>query len=107
MGVDPKTAIRELGAEGADVLGANCSNGPDQMVQLMGEMRSCTTMPLIAQPNAGLPQLKEGKTLFSLNPDDFASYAHSFKEAGVNILGGCCGTTPQHMKKVLEIVKKL
>ncbi|MBI4594921.1 MAG: homocysteine S-methyltransferase family protein [Candidatus Tectomicrobia bacterium] len=105
MGVDPKTAIKELGGAGVDVLGANCGNGPKEMVQLMKEMRDITSMPLIAQPNAGLPQLKEGKTVFSLNPEDFASYVRSFKEVGLNILGGCCGTTPQHMKKVVEIVK--
>lgn len=105
MGIDPKTAVTELGETGADIVGANCSNGPKEMVQLMEEMRSYTTLPLIAQPNAGLPQLKAGKTIFSLNAEDFASYIPAFIAAGVNIIGGCCGTTPEHMKKVVDILR--
>lgn len=105
MGIDPKTAVQQLLDAGADIVGANCSNGPKEMIQLIEEMRSYTNAPLIAQPNAGIPQLKAGKTIFSLNPDDFASYIPAFMAAGINIIGGCCGTTPQHIEKIVQILR--
>jgi 5-methyltetrahydrofolate--homocysteine methyltransferase len=97
MGTSPEAAIRRLEEAGADVLGSNCGNGVKEMVLLMKEMRGLTSWPLLAQPNAGLPQLREGKATYSQSPEDFAAEIPELLKAGVNGIGGCCGTTPEHI----------
>lgn len=90
---------------GAAVVGANCSLGPEGLLDILIKMRDISQKPLMVQPNAGLPQLKEGKTIFPATPEIFASYADKFCQEGISILGGCCGTTPEHIKAVANVVK--
>ena len=99
-GTDPLTALNTLQNLGADAIGCNCSAGPEQMIKLIKIMKPYAKVPLIAKPNAGMPKLVKGKTSFDMSPDKFASFAKQLVSAGVNLLGGCCGTTPEHIKKV-------
>ena len=103
FGTDAKTAAIVLESLGVDAIGANCSTGPKQLIPLIREISEVTTIPVIAKPNAGLPCLdKNGKTVYSLNASDFAVEMIHLVKAGASILGGCCGTTPEH---ILELVK--
>jgi len=99
-GTDPLTALNTLQNLGADAIGCNCSAGPEQMIKLIKIMKPYARVPLIAKPNAGMPKLVKGKTSFDMSPDKFASFAKELVSAGVSLLGGCCGTTPEHIKKV-------
>jgi len=98
MGVSPEAAIRRLEEAGADVIGSNCGKGMEEMILLMREMRSLTSIPLLAQPNAGLPQLLEGKATWTQTPEDFARRVPELLATGVSAVGGCCGTTPAHIR---------
>lgn len=104
-GTDPVTATILLDAMGADVIGANCSVGPDKLLEAARQMVSVTNKPVIIQPNAGMPVLENGETRFPLGPEEFASYAPEFAKIGVSYLGGCCGTTPDHIRNVAEVLK--
>jgi len=104
MGTNVETAVKELEKAGADIIGTNCGNGPEAVVEIIKEMRQHTSLPLLAEPNAGVPILKDGKTFFLLGPEDFVKYIPQLIESGANIIGGCCGTTSQHIKKIAEIV---
>jgi 5-methyltetrahydrofolate--homocysteine methyltransferase len=106
MGVDVKGAIEGMVGAGAEVIGSNCGRGMEEMLPLMKEMRRYYPGYLTAQPNAGLPQLIEGKARYTQSPEDFASWVPDLLEAGVKIIGGCCGTTPAHTRKVAEAMKK-
>lgn len=102
-GTDAKTAAIVLESLGADAIGANCSTGPDQMAKIIHEMASVTTVPVIAKPNAGLPSLDEdGNTVYKMSPLEFGKEAELVWEAGASILGGCCGTTPDHIKALFD-----
>lgn len=104
-GTDPLTALVTLQSLGADAVGCNCSTGPEEMLEIVRKLKPYARVPLVAKPNAGLPRLVNGKTVFDMNADEFASYAESFAEAGVNLLGGCCGTSPEFIRKIASIVK--
>lgn len=106
-GTDPITALITLQSLGADVVGCNCSTGPKDMIEVIKEMKPYAQIPLLAKPNAGLPTLVNGKTEFDMGVLEFASYVKDFIEAGVNLLGGCCGTSPLYIKKVKEKIKTL
>lgn len=106
-GTDPVSALITLQSLGADAVGCNCSTGPDDMLKIIVKMKEYATVPLLAKPNAGVPRLKNGETVFSMGADEFAAFAPMFIEAGVNILGGCCGTTADHISAVAEISKGL
>ena len=106
MGVDVKAAIEGMTGAGAEVIGSNCGRGMEEMVPLMGEMRVQFKGYLTAQPNAGLPQLVDGKAKYTQSPEEFASWVPRLLEAGVSIIGGCCGTTPDHTRKVAEALRK-
>jgi 5-methyltetrahydrofolate--homocysteine methyltransferase len=106
MGVDVKAAIEGMTGAGAEVIGSNCGRGMEEMVPLMGEMRVQFKGYLTAQPNAGLPQLVDGKAKYIQSPEEFASWVPRLLEAGVSIIGGCCGTTPDHTRKVAEAIQK-
>ena len=97
-GTDPVTALITLQSLGADAVGCNCSTGPDTMVTFIETMKRYATVPLVAKPNAGMPKLSGGKTVFDMEPGSFASFGRQFAAAGVNLLGGCCGTTPEHIR---------
>ena len=99
-GTDPVAAAVLLEAMGASVIGANCSVGPEQLITIIEKLASATTLPLSVQPNAGMPELHEGKTLFPLNPEAMAAYVPALIAAGATYIGGCCGTTPQHIAAI-------
>ena len=100
MGTDPTTAAVVLGTLGADAVGANCSGGPAELLEVLKEMARVTGLPLVVQPNAGLPKLVEGRTVFEQTPEIMAAYSLKLLEAGAWIIGGCCGTTPEHIQAV-------
>ncbi|QHQ61324.1 dihydropteroate synthase [Anaerocolumna sedimenticola] len=101
-GTDPVTAIVVLQNMGVDAVGVNCSTGPEKMCQVVAAMKEYANVPIIAKPNAGLPVLIENETVFSLGPEDFAAQAKKLVDAGASLVGGCCGTTPEHIKLLKE-----
>jgi 5-methyltetrahydrofolate--homocysteine methyltransferase len=98
MGTRPDQAAAELEKAGADIVGANCGAGIDQMIELMKLMRRSTILALWCKPNAGLPELIDGKTVYRETPEMMASQLNALLRAGANIVGGCCGTTPAHIR---------
>ena len=97
-GSDPQTFVPKLAEWGADVIGCNCSVGPVAMLDAMERVRAATTVPLAAQPNAGIPRSVDGRNIYLCSPEYMASYARKFVAAGVRLVGGCCGTTPEHIR---------
>src|SRR2546430_10282324 len=83
---------------GAHVIGCNCSVGPVAMLDAIERVHAATSLPLAAQPNAGVPRSVEGRNIYLCSPEYMASYARKFVAAGVRIVGGCCGTTPEHIR---------
>ncbi len=106
-GTDPKTALITLQALGADAVGCNCSAGPLKMVEWIAQMKPFATVPLMAKPNAGQPKLIDGKTIFDMPPMEYAGYFPKLVEAGANIIGGCCGSSPAHIAQVAKAVANL
>ncbi|MFA6293654.1 MAG: homocysteine S-methyltransferase family protein, partial [Victivallales bacterium] len=106
-GTTPETALVTLQSLGASAFGCNCSVGPRAMLSLLMGMKPFATVPLLAKPNAGLPKLLKGKTVFDMAPDEFESFGPEFVNAGVNLLGGCCGTKPEYIKKLKAGIKGL
>ncbi|HTS37131.1 MAG TPA: bifunctional homocysteine S-methyltransferase/methylenetetrahydrofolate reductase [Candidatus Solibacter sp.] len=105
-GSDPETFVPKLVEWGADVIGCNCSVGPVAMLDAMERVRAATSLPLAAQPNAGIPRSVDGRNIYLCSPEYMASYARKFVAAGVRLVGGCCGTTPEHirvMKSALRV----
>jgi methionine synthase I (cobalamin-dependent)/5,10-methylenetetrahydrofolate reductase len=105
-GSDPQTFVSRLEEWGADVIGCNCSVGPVAMLDAMEKVRAATSLPLAAQPNAGIPRSVDGRNIYLCSPEYMASYARKFVAAGVRLVGGCCGTTPEHirvMKSALRV----
>src|SRR5450631_3542646 len=105
-GSDPQTFVSKLEEWGADVIGCNCSVGPVDMLDAMERVRAATSLPLAAQPNAGIPRSVDGRNIYLCSPEYMASYARKFVAAGVRLVGGCCGTTPEHirvMKSALRV----
>lgn len=108
MGVDIPTVVKGLSETGADVIGANCGRvSLEEMAEVIKEMRTLTDKPLMAQPNAGRPRLIEGRTVYEQSPEGIASEVKALVQAGANIIGGCCGTTPEHMAKIVKAVRAL
>src|SRR5437763_2218553 len=97
-GSDPQTFTPKLAEWGADVIGCNCSVGPVAMLDVMERVRALTSLPLAAQPNAGIPRSVDGRNIYLCSPEYMASYARKFVTAGVRLIGGCCGTTPDHIR---------
>ncbi len=97
-GAEPETFGTRLTNFGADVIGCNCSVGPAAMLDTIERLRRVTALPLAAQPNAGMPRSVEGRNIYLCSPEYMASYARKFVAAGVSLIGGCCGTTPEHIK---------
>ena len=94
MGETPQTCVKALEENGADVLGSNCQLGSREMIDLIKEIGNWAKIPIIAQPNAGSPVVKGGMTVYEQSPDEFAKDILKIVEAGANVVGGCCGTTP-------------
>lgn len=106
-GTDPVTAVVVLQSIGADVIGVNCSTGPEQMLPVVRKMKEYADVPLLVKPNAGLPELVEGETIYPMRAEEFASFGPAFVEAGAGLLGGCCGTTPEHIAQLAGRVRGL
>jgi 5-methyltetrahydrofolate--homocysteine methyltransferase len=106
MGDTAAQCAEQLTEAGATAVGANCGDlDPSQMAQVVAHFKAATDLPIIAQPNAGLPKLVEGRTVFDMAPEPFAQGIAQCIEAGAQIVGGCCGTTPDHIRAVREIIK--
>lgn len=90
---------------GVDVVGTNCSLGPDQMLPVVQELLNACECPVMAEPNAGLPELRDNVTVFPLGPEDFAQKTAPFAHMGARVLGGCCGTTPAHLAALAQAVR--
>ena len=106
-GTDPATATVVLQSLGADVIGIICSTGPEDMIEPVEKMAEYATIPILAKPNAGLPELENGVTVYKTGPEEFASWGKKLVEAGASIIGGCCGTTPEHIRALKEAVKDM
>ncbi len=103
-GTKPETAAIVLEAMGADVIGVNCSTGPDKMTDLVSRMLTVSHIPVAVKPNAGLPELVNGKTEYRMEPEEFAEAMMPLIEQGVTVAGGCCGTKPAHIRKLREAI---
>ena len=104
-GTDPVTAVVVMQSLGADAVGMNCSTGPEAMLEPIAKMAEYATIPLLAKPNAGMPELSDGQTVFNVEPEEFAEVGKKLVEEGAAIIGGCCGTTPEHIRALKEAVK--
>ena len=104
-GSDPETFAPKLAEWGADVIGCNCSVGPVAMLDAMERVRAVSSLPLAAQPNAGIPRSVEGRNIYLCSPEYMASYARKFVAAGVRVVGGCCGTTPDHIRTMKSALR--
>ena len=107
MGVDPVAAMNAVIEAGADIVGANCGNGIERMIEIVSQMRAANkNIPILVHANAGLPKNVDGKDVFPESPEDMAALAPKLAKAGANIIGGCCGTTPAHIKAMKDAVSK-
>ena len=106
FGTDPATAALVLTTLGVDALGVNCSVGPDKMVDVVRRMKAYADVPIICKPNAGLPQMVEGETVYDMGPEEFAENMLLLTREGADILGGCCGTTPEHIGKMVQALER-
>jgi 5-methyltetrahydrofolate--homocysteine methyltransferase len=104
MGVSVADAAAGLAEAGANVVGSNCGNGTADMVKIAAEFRKHTDLPLLIQPNAGLPKVEQGLLVYPETPEFMASHVAAMIEAGVNIIGGCCGSTPDHIAAIRSAV---
>ena len=105
-GNDPLSSLITLQALGIDAFGCNCSTGPRSMVELIKTIKPYAKIPLLAKPNAGMPKLVNGETVFDMGAEEFAAFVEKLADAGANLIGGCCGTTPAHIKALAETAKK-
>ncbi|MDP8263740.1 MAG: homocysteine S-methyltransferase family protein [Candidatus Ancaeobacter aquaticus] len=104
-GTPPEVAAVVLGACGADIIGVNCSSGPEELLYTVEMLGRYFDGYISVLPNAGLPELVDGKTIFRATPEYMAEYAIKFAERGVNLIGGCCGTTPDHIRACAQVIK--
>ncbi|MBZ0198297.1 MAG: homocysteine S-methyltransferase family protein [Ignavibacteriaceae bacterium] len=103
-GVDTKTAVEILSSLDVDIIGSNCGKGFDEMIEVIKEMKQFTNLPLLAQANAGLPEWLEGISVYNETPEIIAPKTEQLISLGIKLIGGCCGTTPAHIKKMSEII---
>jgi 5-methyltetrahydrofolate--homocysteine methyltransferase len=104
-GESPAEAAKSLLAAGADVVGMNCGRGPDRAITIIREMRKVTDAPLVAYPNAGLPVTTGDTVTYELGPEAMAREYPALLDAGCNIVGACCGSTPEHIRRIAEVVR--
>lgn len=106
MGTSPAEAVEMLLAEGADVIGANCGNGAAGMVEIVRQIRLVDKeIPVLVHANAGMPVLKDGVSVFPETPGQMSAQIGDLIHAGANIVGGCCGTTPEHISRIVQVVR--
>lgn len=106
-GGDVPSVVAMLEGLRVDALGLNCGLGPKQMLPILNDLRRYTSLPIIVKPNAGLPKQKDGETYYDVEPDEFARIMQEVVKEGACVIGGCCGTTPEHIKKLVEECKDL
>lgn len=104
-GADPMTVVATMEGLGADAVGVNCSLGPDQMFGIVEQLARYASVPVVVSPNAGLPRSEGGKTVYDVAPADFAASMEKIADLGATMLGGCCGTTPAHIKAMSDAVR--
>jgi 5-methyltetrahydrofolate--homocysteine methyltransferase len=107
MGTSLEQAARGLEEAGADAIGSNCGNGSETMVRIAVELRRHSRLPLVIQPNAGLPENRAGEVVYPESPEFMAEQARCLAEAGVTVIGGCCGTTPEHIRAIKAILQEV
>ena len=105
FGTPPEAAVVVLQSLGADVIGINCSTGPMEMIEPVRRMAQYAKIPILAKPNAGLPELVDGQTVYRMTPEEFAEAGKALVEAGAAIVGGCCGTRPEHIRALADTVR--
>lgn len=103
-GTNPETAALVMTTLGVDAVGVNCSTGPDKMIEIVKTMTEYADVPIVAKPNAGLPKLEDGVTIYDMGPEKFAREMMPLVEAGADVVGGCCGTTPEHIRLLNELL---
>lgn len=106
FGTNPETAVVVLQSLGVDAVGLNCSTGPLEMIEIVQNMYAYANIPILAKPNAGLPELENSRTVYKTSPKEFAEAGKKLVEAGAAIVGGCCGTTPAHIRALAEAVRE-
>ena len=106
MGNAVSACVEQLAGAGVDAIGTNCSLEGPAMAELAGEMRGLTSLPLVFQPNAGKPELKQAEVVYDCTPEDFCASIEAIVDAGANGVGGCCGTTPAHIALIAEKLKR-
>ena len=106
-GADIPAAVAMLEGLRVDALGLNCGFGPEQMLPLMDQLESCCSIPILVSPNAGLPVVVDGQTVYNVSPADFAAQMAEIVRKGAWMVGGCCGTTPDHIRAEVEACRKL
>ena len=104
MGIDIDSTIKKLENEGVDVIGSNCGNGFENMVEIAKQFKKLTSIPLLIQANAGQPRLTGDGLIYDETPDFFAENARKLIDLGVSIIGGCCGTTPAHISAIRQVI---
>ncbi|OYD14424.1 hypothetical protein CH333_03345 [candidate division WOR-3 bacterium JGI_Cruoil_03_44_89] len=107
MGIDIEKAASGLEIAGADIIGSNCGNGIENMIKIAREFKKCSDLPLIMQPNTGLPKLQGNTPVYRETPEFMAEKAKELIASGVSIVGGCCGTTPEHIRAIRKMVDSL
>lgn len=106
-GGDVASVTAMLEGLGVDAIGFNCGLGPEQMLKLLPELTSCCSIPIVINPNAGLPAVVNGKTVFNVEPEEFAQKVKILVENGASAVGGCCGTTPEHIRELVNTCKDM
>jgi methionine synthase I (cobalamin-dependent) len=107
MGNSAEQCAKDLTNAGADAIGANCGDlDPAQMAVVVSQLHLATTLPVLAQPNAGRPKLVGNETLFEMDPETFAAGIEECRRAGARLVGGCCGTTPEHIRAIAGMLKR-
>ena len=98
-------AVETLQAQGAGAVGVNCSVGPDQLKQVVADMKKAARVPIVAKPNAGLPVINgQGEAVYQMKPEEFAEHMKTLVEQGAGLVGGCCGTTPEYIRRMTELI---
>ncbi len=106
-GCNATSMVMVLEGLGVNALGVNCSLGPKEIEPIIDEILKISKVPVMVQPNAGLPNIIKGDTIFNILPEEFAVYGAKFKEKGVKVIGGCCGTTDRHIESLVKALKKV
>jgi 5-methyltetrahydrofolate--homocysteine methyltransferase len=107
MGISIEDAVQGLEKAGADIIGSNCGSGSEDMVKTAKEFKKLSRLPLIMQPNAGIPVIKDNKPVYPETPEFMAERAKELISSGVSIIGGCCGTTPKHIEAIRKLVDSI